>query len=88
VKGLAADAFAVERRGQDHQRRAALGEEQGEQQIDVEAAFVKLVEDHRASAAEERPIPQHHAGRGKHDARALAGDVLVAHHVTHRFTQR
>jgi hypothetical protein len=48
---------------------------------------VKLVEDHAADACQEGSVAQHHARRGKNDARLAVRHVLVSHDVADPIAQ-
>jgi hypothetical protein len=77
------DAIAIERRRHDEQPAFEACEQQAEQEIDIEAALVKLVEHDGVEAAELVEGPQRDARRGEDNAARLARAVLVAHAVAH-----
>jgi hypothetical protein len=85
---VSGDALAFERRRHDAQALGSLALQQRQQQVDLEAALVKLVENHGAGSREQRAIAQRNAGRREHDPRRGAHHALVAHDIAHAVTER
>ena len=91
---MAGEAFGVDGgRGDDQLQVRPLAQQLlqvAQQEIDVEAAFVRLVDDDRVVAAQERValrLGQQDAVRHQLDGRVRAGAIveahLVAHHLAH-----
>ena len=82
------DARSVERRRHHDEAWARLRRrEEREQEIELEAPLVELVEHEHVEGAGERRRSQDHAGRREDDPRRVARDGLVAHRVADPFSE-
>jgi long-chain acyl-CoA synthetase len=72
---------AVERRRHHDEALRPASQHERQQQVDVEAALVEFVEDHRVRPVEQRRVAEDDPRRREDDARGLARLVLVANDV-------
>ena len=89
---MAGDALGLDRGRHDDEvrpgiRPASAAQEEGEQEVHVEAPLVELVEHHGGEALEERCVAKHDSRRREHDPSARFHDRLVADDVPDGLTQ-